>query len=424
MKYTRARGTQDIIPPEIDTWRAVERAFEDTFDRYGYKGIRTPIFEATELFVRAVGEGTDIVSKEMYTFSDRAGRSLTLRPENTASVIRAYLENGMHRRGGIQRLCYTGPMFRYDRPQAGRYRQFHQVGAEAIGSDNPAVDVEMIQVVMDGFRKLGFEDVDLRINSVGTEASRGPYRAELLEALEAVARAGDVEGIERYRDNPLRVFDAKDVGDDVKRGLPTISSFLIGEDAEHFARVKTLLGEVGVGFTEDPYLVRGLDYYTKTVFEVYYGERGAQSALCGGGRYDNLVEECGGPPTPAIGFSAGLERIIAALPAGSPAAVDRGAAIRYYVACVGADASARALKAARALRSIDVAHLDLSERSRKKQVQVAEKSGARFAVVIDEAAPEAVIWRDLASHQEVEVRDAELIEYALAVESEKEMKGE
>ena len=423
MKYTRARGTQDIIPPEIDTWRAVEGIFEATFDDYGYAGIRTPIFEPTDLFVRAVGEGTDIVSKEMYTFTDRGGRSLTLRPENTASVIRAYLENGMHRRGGIQRLFYTGPMFRYDRPQAGRYRQFHQVGAEAIGSDNPAVDVEMIEVVIEGFRRLGFDSVDLRLNSVGTEASRGPYRDALREKLDELARDGAVAGIDRYHDNPLRVFDAKDVPDDVKRRLPTISSFLVDADLSHFERVKELLGEVGIAYTEDPYLVRGLDYYTKTVFEIYYGEQGAQSALCGGGRYDNLIEECGGPPTPAIGFSAGLERVIAALPAQSPATVDRSAPIRYYVACVGEPAAGRALRAAAALRPRGAAQVDLSGRSRKKQIQVAEKSGARYAVIVDESDPRQVTWRDLTSHTETAVDDGDLGRFAATTDTEKGNEG-
>jgi len=414
MKYTRPRGTQDVVPPEIDTWRAVERVFDDTFDRYGYRGIRTPVFESTDLFVRAVGEGTDIVSKEMYTFTDRGGRSLTLRPENTAAVIRAYLENGMHRLGGIQRLCYTGPMFRYDRPQAGRYRQFHQVGAEAIGSDNPAVDVEMIQLVIDAFARLGFTDVDLRLNSVGTEASRGPYRDVLRDAIDALRAS--VAGIERYGDNPLRVFDAKDVSDEVKRSLPTISSYLVDADAAHFERVKSLLAATGTRFTEDPYLVRGLDYYTKTVFEVYYGERGAQSALCGGGRYDNLVEECGGAATPAIGFSAGLERIIASLPAREETAAAATARLDYYVACVGDGAAARALTAAAVLRRHGNALVDLSQRSRKKQVQVAEKSGARVMVVVEEDDGAAVGWRDLSSHEESVIPDAELDAFVAARE--------
>jgi len=408
VKYTRPRGTQDIGPPEIEVWRWVERVFDETFERYGYQIIRTPIFESTELFVRAVGEGTDIVSKEMYTFADRRGRSLTLRPENTASVIRAYLEAGMHRLGGVQRLCYTGPMFRYDRPQAGRYRQFHQVGAEAIGSDSPALDVEMIQLVMDAFAELGFEGVDLRLNSVGTESSRGPYREVLRSALEA---KGD-PALSRYLQNPLRVFDAKDVDDRVKRSLPTISSYLTPDDAGHFERVKDLLARTGVSFTEDRHLVRGLDYYTKTVFEVYYGARGAQSALCGGGRYDDLVEEFGGPATPAIGFSAGLERIVAALPRGKGEAVDRGPRIRYYVACIGTGAEARALAAARVLRRFGGAQVDLSGRSRKKQVQAAEKSPARFAVIVDEADAESTTWRDLAGRSETSVADADLESFA------------
>jgi histidyl-tRNA synthetase len=421
VKYTRPRGTQDVVPPAIDTWRGVERVFDETFGRYGYRGIRTPIFESTDLFVRAVGEGTDIVSKEMYTFTDRGGRSLTLRPENTASVIRAYLENGLHRAGGIQRLCYTGPMFRYDRPQAGRYRQFHQVGAEAIGSDNPAVDAEMIQLVMDAFGRLGFTGADLRLNSVGTEASRGPYREVLRKAI--AGRRADVPGIERYLDNPLRVFDAKEVDGNVKRSLPTISSHLVGTDGEHFARVKALLADTGIPFTEDPYLVRGLDYYTKTVFEVYYGAHGAQSALCGGGRYDNLVEECGGPATPAIGFSAGLERIIAALPAGGDAAADGGAQIRYYVACVGDGAAARALKTGAVVRRHGNALVDLSGRSRKKQLQVAEKSGACVAVVVDEDEPDAITWRDLAGHADTMVPEAELAAFVARQQSTEGHKG-
>jgi histidyl-tRNA synthetase len=278
------------------------------------------------------------------------------------------------------------------------------VGAEAIGSDSPAVDVEMIQLVVDGFRRVGFDEVELRINSVGTEASRGPYREALRKELARVE--ADVPEAERYRDNPLRVFDAKDVSDEVKRALPAVSSFLVGSDAEHFARVKELLAEVGIAYVEDPRLVRGLDYYTKTVFEVFdRGEQGAQSALCGGGRYDELVEECGGPPTPAIGFSAGLERIIAALPEGGTAAEGLGAAVRYYVACVGDGSAARALNAASILRRHGDTHLDLSGRSRKKQVQAAERSGARFALVVE---GEAMSWRDLATHEEKPLDEDEL----------------
>jgi len=326
MKYSRPRGTHDVTPTEIDRWLEVERVFERAFERYSYRGIRTPIFESTELFVRAVGEQSDIVTKEMYTFEDRGGRSLTLRPENTASVIRAYLENGMHRWGGIQRLWYAGPMFRYDRPQAGRYRQFHQVGAEAIGGASPALDAEIIQLTVEAFAQLGFSNLDVRLNSVGTETSRVRYRSVLLSAIEGLGSEIAPEALVRYRQNPLRIFDSKEYGAALKQRLPLISDHLIDDDKAHFESVKSLLKVLQVSFTEDPHLVRGLDYYTRTVFEVYHGAHGAQSALCGGGRYDGLIAECGGPDTPAIGVSAGLERIVEALPAME--AANRGAAPR------------------------------------------------------------------------------------------------
>jgi histidyl-tRNA synthetase len=412
MKYSRPRGTQDIIPPEIDKWRYLEDAFQTTFDRFGYRGIRTPIFESTDLFVRAVGEETDIISKEMYTFTDRGGRSLTLRPENTASVIRAYLENGMHRWGGIQRLYYFGPMFRYDRPQAGRYRQFHQVGAEAIGSINPALDVELIQVVIQTFEELGFKNIELKLNTVGSAASRGPYRDLLLEAIEGVGEELSTSAIERYRNNPLRIFDSKDYGESLKKKLPVITEHLPPEEMDHFARVKELLSATGIAFDEDPYLVRGLDYYTKTVFEVYHEERGAQSALCGGGRYDDLIEQCGGPATAAIGFSVGIERVIDSLPDDSPVVKESGETVDYYVACADDGASARALRAATELRSFGNVEADLSGRSVKKQLQAAGKKRARIAVVVESDHADTVLWRDMKNRSEEKIPDALIAERA------------
>lgn len=409
MKYTRPRGTHDVTPAEISRWLGVEGAFQRAFGRYGYRGIRTPIFESTDLFVRAVGEQSDIVTKEMYTFTDRGGRSLTLRPENTASVIRAYLENGMHRWGGIQRLWYVGPMFRYDRPQAGRYRQFHQVGGEAIGSDSPALDAEIIQLVVEALAALGFAGLDVRVNSVGSESSRGRYRGVLLDAIEALGAEFTPEALERYRKNPLRIFDSKEYGPKLKEKLPVISQHLVGEDADHFARVKELLRAIGVAFTEDPHLVRGLDYYTRTVFEVYHGEHGAQSALCGGGRYDALVAECGGPDTPAIGFSAGLERIVEALAASHATTED--AAPGYYVMCVGVGAESRALQAAKVLRAFGSVELDVSGRSQKTQLEAASKKKARVAVLIDASGAE-VAWHDLATREEVRVAFAALEAHA------------
>jgi histidyl-tRNA synthetase len=412
MKYSRPRGTHDVTPLEFGRWRAVESAFERAFDRFGYRGIRTPVFENTELFVRAVGEQSDIVTKEMYTFTDRGGRSLTLRPENTASVIRAYLENGMHRWGGVQRLWYMGPMFRYDRPQAGRYRQFHQVGAEAIGSDNPALDAEVIQLVAGVLGELGFDGVDVRVNSVGAEKSRARYRAVLLDAIRSLSDQIDPASLDRYTANPLRIFDSKEYGEKLKRRLPVISAYLVEEDAAHFARVCDALAAVAVPFQPDAYLVRGLDYYTRTVFEVYHGGQGAQSALCGGGRYDNLVRECGGPDTPATGFSVGLERVVAALPAAGARAADAGASLGYCVVCVGEDAGARGLAVARVLRELDNAQVDLSGRSRKTQIESAMKSGARAAVVVDAARPGEVVWHDLQLKTESVVAEGDLAAFA------------
>jgi histidyl-tRNA synthetase len=400
MKYSRPRGTHDVTPAEVGRWLAVEGVFQRAFERFGYRGMRTPIFESTDLFVRAVGEQSDIVTKEMYTFTDRGGRSLTLRPENTASVIRAYLENGMHRWGGIQRLWYAGPMFRYDRPQAGRYREFHQVGAEAIGSASPALDAEIIQLVVEALAELGFAGLDVRLNSVGTEASRVRYRGVLLEAIESLSAELAPEALARYRQNPLRIFDSKEYGTTLKQRLPLISQYLVDEDRAHFERVKELLASLHVSFTEDVHLVRGLDYYTRTVFEVYHGAHGAQSALCGGGRYDTLVAEFGGPDTPAIGMSAGLERIVEALPATSEA--NEVAGPRYYVVCVGAGAEARALEAARVLRAFGSVELDVSGRSKKTQLEAAAKKKARVAVLV-EASSDQVVWHDLAQREEVRV---------------------
>jgi histidyl-tRNA synthetase len=407
MKYSRPRGTHDVTPAEIERWRRVESAFERAFDRFGYRGVRTPVFEHTELFVRAVGEQSDIVSKEMYTFQDRGGRDLTLRPENTASVIRAYLENGMHRWGGIQRLWYVGPMFRYDRPQAGRYRQFHQVGAEVLGGASAALDVEVIQIVVEALAELGFTGLDVRVNSVGSERSRAPYRDVLLAALRDHANEMAPEALERYARNPLRVFDSKEYGEKLKRSLPVISDYLIEDDQAHFARVRELLGELAIPFTEDRHLVRGLDYYTRTVFEVYHGAAGAQSALCGGGRYDDLVRECGGPDTPAVGFSAGLERIVEALPPGGGG--DAGLGLDFYVVCTGGPgAEGRALRAARALRALGSTELDLSGRSRKTQLESAGKRRARVALVVDAGAPDVVDWHDLRARTERRVPEGQL----------------
>jgi histidyl-tRNA synthetase len=408
VKYKRPRGTQDIIPPDIQIWRNVEEAFIATFERYGYQPIRTPLFESTDLFIRSVGEQTDIISKEMYTFTDRGGRSITLRPENTASVIRAYLENGMHRLGGV-RLYYIGPMFRYDRPQAGRYRQFHQVGIEAIGSIHPAIDAEVIDTVMSTLQDLAFRDLTLTLNSVGCPVCRGPYRKILTEALLSAKSMLCDDCAERADNNPMRVFDCKKCVE-VKQTLPTIADHLCEDCKAHHRTLKEMLAELGHKFEDDPFLVRGLDYYTRTAFEILHGELGAQNALCGGGRYDNLVEQCGGPATPAIGYSAGLERIISVLPQNSPARAGV-AAPDIYLACVDEPSLGRALRAAKLLRRSFSVQADLTLRTLKKQMKNAEKSGAAVAVIVDGERGDVVAWKNLSSREQFDVTDTDLLSF-------------
>lgn len=411
MKYSRPRGTQDVLPPDVYVWRRVEEAFEAAFERFGYEPVRTPIFEHTDVFLRSVGEATDIVSKEMYTFTDRGGRSLTLRPENTAAVIRAYLENGLHRQGGVTRLCYIGPMFRYDRPQAGRYRQFHQVGLEAIGSANAILDAETIDVVLSALEALGFGALTVKLNSVGCAACRKPYTGVLRRELERLSGRLCEDCVARTETNPMRVFDCKRC-DAVKDDLPPISDHLCGDCAEHFDRVKGHLDALGRGYEVDPRLVRGLDYYTRTTFEVLHGALGAQNALCGGGRYDDLVAQCGGPPTPAVGFSAGIERIISVLPAESPARSGALNAPDFYVACVDEDSARRAITAAKSLRALGKVEVDASMRALKTQLKQAERRGARFAVIVESATPGRVKWKDMAKREQVEVEDERLLEHA------------
>jgi histidyl-tRNA synthetase len=418
MKYSRPRGTQDILPPDIYLWRRVEEIFEATFERYGYEPVRTPIFEHTDVFTRSVGEATDIVSKEMYTFTDRGGRSLTLRPENTAAVIRAYLENGLHRRGGVTRLCYMGPMFRYDRPQAGRYRQFHQVGVEAIGSANPLLDVETIDVVLTALETLGFSGLEVKLNSVGCAECRIPYTDVLRRELGRLRGKLCEDCIDRTETNPMRVFDCKRC-EVVKDELPAISDHLCKSCAEHFATVRSLLDELGRSYEVDPRLVRGLDYYTRTTFEILHGSLGAQNALCGGGRYDDLVEQCGGPPTPAVGFSAGVERIIGVLPQTSVAR-SGGAGLDFYVACVDEGAVRRAIVAARSLRSVGSVEVDPSMRALKTQLKQAEKRGAWVAVIVESASPRHIKWKNMMKREQVEVEDDRLLDHARrAVENER-----
>jgi histidyl-tRNA synthetase len=403
-KFQAPKGTFDVLPEQEAIRHRVESAARELFARAGYHRIETPAFEDSALFARGVGEATDIVRKEMFSFEDRGGRSVTLRPEGTAPICRAYVEHGMHKLAQPVKLWYLGPFFRYEAPQAGRFRQFNQVGLEALGSDSPLVDAEAIMLLDDLLRELGVLGVELRLGSLGSSESRTAYREELTAYLREHEGelARDVR--ERIDANPLRAFDSDDEGARaVMAEAPTMLERIEGEDAEHFAEVRELLDAAGVAYTLDGSLVRGLDYYTRTIFEFTCDRLGAQSGIGGGGRYDGLVEELGGPATPAVGWAAGLERIILALgERGSEQASD------VFVAAEAAD-RARAMALVVDLRRAGLAaDTDLAGRSLKGQLKHADRVGARHAVIL-EAGGRAQL-RDMASGQQREVDPAGIAE--------------
>jgi histidyl-tRNA synthetase len=341
------KGTRDILPPEAERWQFAESAARRVFRRYGFREIRTPIFESTELFSRGIGESTDIVSKEMYTFKDRGERSLTLRPENTAPVVRAAIEHGLFQRPDCERLYYVGPMFRYERPQKGRMRQFHQIGVEAFGSAEPALDAEIIQMSAAFLEEMEIRDIDLAVNSVGCENCRPAYRERLRQFLAPRFEELCVDCRRRYHENPLRILDCKAGCRRLLEGSPTLLESLDPPCREHFDSVRRYLDLLEVPHRVEPHLVRGLDYYVRTTFEVLGASLGAQNALLGGGRYDDLVHDLGGPSVPAIGFASGLERLVLSLPAATAEGEERP---DFFVAVHGAAALAPALQLARDLR--------------------------------------------------------------------------
>ncbi|HEV8324505.1 MAG TPA: histidine--tRNA ligase, partial [Myxococcota bacterium] len=317
------KGMVDLLPRETARWQAVEACARDVFRRYGYGEVRTPLAEHTELFARGVGEGTDLVAKQMYTFDDRGGRSVSLRPEGTAGVVRAYLEAGLPKTDPVQKWWYAGAMFRYERMQKGRQRQFHQIGCEVLGLGEPTVDAEAMELLVALYRALGFEAVELQLNSLGCAEDRAPYRAALTEFLRARADRLSEDSRRRLEQNPLRVLDSKDPRDvEAAAGAPAPIDHLCAACRAHHDGVERALRGAELPFVAAPRLVRGLDYYTRTVFELVDrgGRLGAQDALAGGGRYDGLVAELGGPPTPACGWALGLERLLLALPEAGGAA--------------------------------------------------------------------------------------------------------
>ena len=400
------KGTRDLLPPDTAVWNRVERIAREVFRAYNYHEIRTPILEEEQLFARGVGADTDIVSKEMYAFEDRDGSRLVLRPENTASVIRAYIEHRLDQRPGVQKLYYIGPMFRRERPQKGRYRQFFQIGAEAIGSESPFLDAEVIEMVSEILTRVGLSGFTLLINSVGCQNCRPQYVEKLRAALKPVAPQLCSDCQRRAETNPLRVLDCKVPEDQPKIDqLPTILDSLCEVCQPHFAHVKSYLTERGIPFEVKPRLVRGLDYYMRTTFEVTHGDLGAQNSVLGGGRYDGLAESLGSPvPAPGIGFSIGEDRLVMTAGQSADAAPD------IFIAPLGDSALSHAGVLARDLRRADVAVEVAAGAKLKRAMELANKAGARYALILgdDEIAAGVYSLKDMQSSEQHRVTREEL----------------
>jgi histidyl-tRNA synthetase len=377
------KGVRDVLPEEARLWRRVEEAARDAFRRYGYGEIKTPLFERTGLFARGIGEATDIVQKEMYTFSDRGGESLTLRPEATAPTVRAYLEHHLHQQGGgLTRLFSIGPMFRYERPQAGRFRQFHQINCEAFGSEQPGLDAEIIVLTWEILARVGLQKLSLELNSLGDAVCRPDYEKALQDYLQK--SLGDLcpDCNHRVAQNPLRVLDCKRPNCQPVLGrAPSPQKFLCEPCHAHFEKVHTLLKEAGIPYRLQPRLVRGLDYYTRTAFEITAEGLGAQNAVAGGGRYDGLVESLGGPSTPAIGFAIGIERLVSLIPESE----DAREAPLIFLATQGEDADAKAFGWMKNWREQGRAVVrEYEEKSLKVQMKLADRLGATLTVIVGE----------------------------------------
>ena len=404
------RGTRDILPDEVGYWQLIEATAREILGRATYQEIRPPIFEQTALFERGIGEATDVVGKEMYTFKDRGDRSLTLRPEGTAGVVRSFISNKLYAQGGVQRLWYTGAMFRYERPGAGRQRQFHQIGLELLGSDAPRADVEAIALATDILQTLGLKNLQLDINSVGRGEDREKYREALVNYLTPYKDELDKDSQERLSRNPLRILDSKDAKtQEIAQNAPTILEYLGDKSKQHFDTVQQLLSDLGIEYQINYCLVRGLDYYTHTAFEIKSDELGAQATVCGGGRYDGLVAELGGPETQAVGWAIGMERLVLLLqklretPTNKP---------DFYLVSRGDRAEAQGLLLAQKLRSAGfTVELDLSGSAFGKQFKRADRSGAVACLVLGDAEAETktVNLKWLASGEQQAIAQSELL---------------
>lgn len=413
MKYTRQRGTRDILPSEIRAWQFLEETARTVFESFNYSEIRTPMFEQTELFSRGIGSDTDIVGKEMYTFTDKGDRSITLRPEETAPVVRAAIENNLIKPNETLKLYYIGPMFRYERPQAGRNRQFYQAGVEVLGSADPLLDVEVIELGLRYFAQIRLKDLEVDINSVGCKKCRPKFKEELKKYLREKS-GGLCETCKgRIDKNILRVLDCKEPKcQKVIEGAPALTDFLCEVCRDHFDKVKTYLGRSGIKYKLNNRLVRGLDYYTKTTFEIVSRSLGAQKAVCGGGRYDDLVEEMGGRSTPATGFAIGLDRLVILMEE-QKISVPQGRRLQVYVITLGDAARQKGIEVLRKLRDMGISSdMDFQGKNLNSQLKSADRLKARFAVIIgeDELRNDALIIRSMDEKTQEKVKFDEVLE--------------
>jgi histidyl-tRNA synthetase len=405
------RGTFDVLPTNARRWQALERIVDEVCGRFGYGEIRTPIFESTEVFVRTIGVGTDIVDKEMYTFTDRGDRSITLRPEFTAPVVRAVLEHNLLQTLPLK-LYYRGPIFRYERPQRGRYRQSHQWGIECFGVEGPEADAEVIALGIEVLRAIGITDHQLDINSMGCEWCRAEYRAALVAYL--MERAADLSATsrERLERNPLRILDSKDEGDRrVLAAAPTIDSFWCEACRAHLASVRELLDAMGIQSELNTHIVRGFDYYTRTVFEISSKALGSQNAICGGGRYDRLVKDMGGPNTPAVGLAMGIDRLLMLIDEGKSTKLDGEPQVHVAFIALEPEDVQTLVPVMQGLRRRGIgADMDYTRRKLEKQIKAAAESGARFAVIVggDERASGEATIQDLQTRERRRVKLADV----------------
>lgn len=411
MAIQAPRGTHDVLPNQSAAWQHLEQVFREVSGRYGYQEIRTPVFESVEVFDRTAGETSDIVSKEMYTFTDRGDRLCALKPEGTAPIVRSVLEHKLTADGNVLRASYITPIFRYERPQKGRYRQAHQVGLELLNSANPAADAEIIEATVRFYEALGLEELSIRLNSLGRTECRERYRAAVLEHYQPYLATLEPEVRARMEGNPLRLLDSKDPkAIEARQGAPSILDFLEPEAQAHLAKVRQLLDEASVNYILDPGVIRGLDYYSDTVFEVTSDQLGAQSALCGGGRYDGLSQQLGGPSLPSVGVGMGIERALIVLEQlgkfPQPPKPD------YFLISTGEQVLEKLRDVARNLRGQGYRVLyDLDARSVKSQMRQANSSEARFALIFgtDELSRQAVMQKELATGEQREIPLTDLV---------------